>query len=89
MRFLTYSAACAFAMAQPISAQSVAPSDWPAVLEQAQGQTVYWHAWGGDPRINAFIAQVGDVLSERHGVTLEHVRLADTADAVTRVVSER
>ena len=88
MRFLT-ATACAMALALPATAQTPDPTDWPAVLDDARGQTVYWHAWGGDPRINAFIAQVGDVLSDRHGVTLEHVRLADTADAVTRVVSER
>ncbi|SUZ30347.1 hypothetical protein ROE7235_00066 [Roseibaca ekhonensis] len=89
MRFQTCAAACALALAMPAFAQTPDTSDWPAVLEEARGQTVYWHAWGGDPRINSFIAQVGAELSERHDVTLEHVRLADTADAVTRVVSER
>jgi putative thiamine transport system substrate-binding protein len=64
------------------------PRDWPAVLEEARGQTVYWHAWGGDPRINAFIAWVGLELESRHGVRLTHVKLADTADAVTRVIAE-
>ena len=73
----------------PVSAQSPDPTDWDSVLEVARGQTVYWHAWGGDPRINAFIASVGADLQTRYGVTLEHVRLADTADAVTRVISER
>jgi putative thiamine transport system substrate-binding protein len=24
--------------------------DWDAVAKAARGQTVYWHAWGGDPR---------------------------------------
>lgn len=89
MRFLSCAAACAMAFALPATAQTPDPANWPAVLEEARGQTVYWHAWGGDPRINAFIEQVGTELSERHGVTLEHVRLADTADAVGRVVSER
>lgn len=73
----------------PVSAQSPDPTDWDSVLEVARGQTVYWHAWGGDPRINAFIASVGADLQARYGVALEHVRLADTADAVTRVISER
>lgn len=73
----------------PVSAEVPDPTDWPSVEEAARGQTVYWHAWGGDPRINAFIASVGADLQARHGVTLEHVRLADTADAVTRVISER
>ncbi|MFN7003939.1 MAG: ABC transporter substrate-binding protein [Roseinatronobacter sp.] len=72
-----------------LGAQAQDVTDWPAIEAAAQGQTVYWHAWGGDPRINAFIASVGADLQARHGVTLEHVRLADTADAVTRVISER
>ncbi|MCC5962230.1 MAG: ABC transporter substrate-binding protein [Rhodobacteraceae bacterium] len=81
--------AIASASLSPALADSPDPQDWDAVLDAARGQTVYWHAWGGDPRINAFIASVGDDLQDRYGVTLEHVRLADTADAVTRVISER
>ena len=65
------------------------PRNWDAVLDDARGQTVFWNAWAGDPRINAFIEQVGDKLEDRHGVRLTHVRLADTGDAVTRVVAER
>jgi putative thiamine transport system substrate-binding protein len=73
----------------PMSAGAQDVTDWPAIEAAAEGQRVYWHAWGGDPRINAFIASVGADLQARYGVTLEHVRLADTADAVTRVISER
>ena len=65
------------------------PANWPAVLAEAQGQTVYWNAWGGDPRINAFIAHVGDEAQARYGVTLQQVKLASTADAVSRVVAEK
>jgi putative thiamine transport system substrate-binding protein len=65
------------------------PADWPAVLAEAQGQTVYWHAWGGDPRINDFIAWVGELAQDRYGVTVEQVKLASTADAVARVRAER
>lgn len=63
--------------------------DWQAVLAQAKGQTVYWHAWGGDTKINDFIAWVGEQAFARHGVTIEHVKLADTADAVARVLAEQ
>jgi putative thiamine transport system substrate-binding protein len=65
------------------------PADWDAVLAKAKGQTVYWHAWGGDPKINDFIAWLGEQAAARHGVTLEHVKLASTADAVGRVLAER
>jgi putative thiamine transport system substrate-binding protein len=64
-------------------------ADWQATLDAARGQTVYWNAWGGDARTNAFIAWVGDRTEDLYGVSIEHVRLSDTAEAVTRVISER
>ncbi|MBJ3763166.1 ABC transporter substrate-binding protein [Maribius pontilimi] len=72
----------AMAIAQPD------PSDWDAVLAEADGQTVFWHAWGGSTATNDYIAWIGEQAAE-HGVTLEHVKLTDTADAVTRVLAER
>ena len=63
--------------------------DWQAVLAEAKGQTVYWHAWGGDTKINDFIAWVGAEANSRYGVTIEHVKLASTADAVARVLAEQ
>lgn len=65
------------------------PGDWDAVLEEARGQTVYWNAWGGSTQINAYIEWVADEMEERHGVQLEHVKLEDTANAVTSVVAEK
>jgi putative thiamine transport system substrate-binding protein len=64
-------------------------ADWQETLEAARGQTVFWNAWGGDARTNAFIAWVGEEMEDRFGVSVEHVRLTDTAEAVTRVVAER
>ncbi len=72
----------------PALADDPDPADWNAVVEQAQGQTVYWHAWGGSTATNDFIAWIGEQVAAQ-GVTLEHVKLADTADAVTRVLNER
>ncbi|PKR55903.1 ABC transporter substrate-binding protein [Thalassospira marina] len=63
--------------------------NWDAVVKQAQGQTVYWYAWGGEPRINDYIAWAGKQVQERYGVTVKQVKLADTADAVSKVVSEK
>ena len=65
------------------------PSDWDAVMAEANGQTVYWNAWGGSSTTNDFIAWVGERVMEDYGVTLEHVKLTDTADAVTRVLAEK
>ena len=65
------------------------PADWDAVLAEAEGQTVYWNAWGGSTTTNDFIAWIGERVAEDYGVTLEHVKLTDTADAVTRVLAEK
>ncbi|MGH6874592.1 MAG: ABC transporter substrate-binding protein, partial [Aestuariivirgaceae bacterium] len=46
------------------------PSDWPAIERAARGQTVYWNAWGGDDRNNAYVAWVGEEVKRRFGVTL-------------------
>jgi putative thiamine transport system substrate-binding protein len=63
--------------------------DWALVLAQAKGQEVFFHAWGGDPKISAFIAWVGEEAAARYGVTLTHVKLAATSDAVARVQAEQ
>ena len=62
---------------------------WADVLAKAKGQTVYWNAWAGDEKTNAFIAWAGDEVNRRYGVKIQHVRLKDTAEAVTRVVAEK
>jgi putative thiamine transport system substrate-binding protein len=80
-------AATAIGLLAPMPATSQS-GDWETILAEARGQTVYWHAWGGDPRINAFIDWIGGELTARHGVALVHVKLADTSDAVTRVIAE-
>jgi putative thiamine transport system substrate-binding protein len=66
-----------------------AAADWQQVLDAARGQTVYWNAWGGDPRTNAFIEWAGERTEELYGVSIEHVKLSDTGEAVARVVAEK
>ncbi|MEM6676937.1 MAG: ABC transporter substrate-binding protein [Pseudomonadota bacterium] len=80
--------ALTLAIAAPASAEPD-PTDWPAVLEEARGQTVYWHAWGGDQRINAYIDWAGQEAADRFGVEVVHVKLSDTAEAVSRVLAEK
>lgn len=64
-------------------------ADWQQTLEAARGQTVYWNAWGGDARTNAFIAWVGEQTEAQYGVSVVQAKLSDTAEAVTRVISEK
>ncbi len=66
-----------------------ADAAWDTVLAKARGQTVYWNAWGGDERTNNFIAWAGDEMSKRYGVVVKQVKLADTGEAVARVLAEK
>ena len=59
------------------------------LAETASGQTVHFNAWGGSPVINDYIEWVGDRLKEDHNITLVHVKLTDTADAVSRILAEK
>ncbi len=79
----TLTLALAFCAATP------AMADWPATLEAAKGQTVYWNAWGGDERTNAFITWAGQETERLYGVKVQQVKLTDTAEAVTRVLGEK
>ncbi len=64
-------------------------ADWAQTLQEAKGQTVYFNAWGGDARTNAFIAWVSSQTEAQYGVKVAQVKLSDTAEAVTRVISEK
>ncbi len=75
--------------AAPAAAGDPDPQNWESVLAEAKGQTVYWNAWAGEPRINAYIDWVGREVEARYGVQLNHVKLTDTAEAVSRVVAEK
>ena len=59
------------------------------VQQEARGQTVRWWMFGGDDRINGYVDDVVKPAAKRAGVTLEQVRVGDTADAVQRVVAQK
>lgn len=65
------------------------PKAWKKVLAEAKGQSVAFNAWGGEPRINAYIAWAAAEVEKRYGVKVAHVKLADTAEAVQRVLADK
>jgi putative thiamine transport system substrate-binding protein len=73
----------------PSTAQAPDLTDWDAITAAARGQTVYFNAWGGSEPINDFIAWAADQAAEEYGVIVEHVKLSDTAEAVSRIIAER
>ncbi|MCB6177512.1 ABC transporter substrate-binding protein [Rhodobacter sp. Har01] len=85
--FTRLTLATAVLPALPRAARAV--EEWDGIVDLARGQEVWWHAWGGDPKINDFIAWVGGLAAERFGITLTQVKIASTADSVAAVLAER
>lgn len=79
----------ALALSTSASAADPDPTNWQSVLDEAKGETVYLNAWGGAPAINEYIEWAAGEIKARYGVTLEQVKLSDTAEAVSRVIAER
>ena len=87
MNRLIYTLAALAASSVPASALDI--SNWDSVREAARGQTVYFNAWGGAQNINDYIRWAGDQVEERYGVKVNHVKLDDTANAVSAVVAAK
>ena len=62
---------------------------WEKTERAARGQTVYFNAWAGSERINAYLQWAATELMQAHGVKLEHVKIGDTAEAVKRIRAEK
>jgi putative thiamine transport system substrate-binding protein len=88
-RFYLHAALAAAALLGTPLLQAQTLPAWEQITAQARGQTVFWNAWAGDEKTNAFIAWVGEQVKAKYGVSVQHVRLKDTAEAVTRVVAEK
>ena len=87
LHWLAATSACA---SLPLAAQPVpANATWEAIERAARGQTVYFNAWAGSERINAYLQWASAQLLGTYGVKLEHVKITDTADVVKRVRAEK
>ena len=71
------------------SESSLRADDFADLTRKARGQTVYFNAWGGSPAINAYVGWAGEQLKKRHNITLVHVKLTDTSEAVSRILAEK
>jgi putative thiamine transport system substrate-binding protein len=86
----TLLAASAATLARPAFADAApAFENWNETTRTARGQEVFWNAWAGDDRTNAFIAWTAERMKTSFDVQVRHVRLRDTSEAVARVVAEK
>ncbi|MDA9556469.1 ABC transporter substrate-binding protein [Vibrio sp.] len=90
MKINTLSIAIALAASFSVTASnSPSPVDWNKVKTEAQGQEVYFHAWGGSPEINNYLKWAGKELESRYSVTLNHIKVSDIAESTTRLLAEK
>ncbi|MCX7242188.1 MAG: ABC transporter substrate-binding protein [Polaromonas sp.] len=64
-------------------------AQWADTERTARGQTVYFNAWAGSERINAYLQWAAAELQRDFGVKLQHVKISDAADVVKRVRAEK
>jgi putative thiamine transport system substrate-binding protein len=62
---------------------------WQSIEKKGINQDVYFHAWGGDAQINNYIQWVAEQVKAQYQIDLHHVKLTDTAEAVSRVLAEK
>jgi len=78
--------ATTFATSSYATSQS---EEWQKIEQQADGQTVYFHAWGGSQEINRYIQWASKELKSRYNVTLNHVKVTDISETTTRLIAEK
>nr|WP_234495744.1 ABC transporter substrate-binding protein [Vibrio maritimus] len=78
-------------VASALSASSAFAEDvnWDDVVKKAEGQSVYFHAWGGSQEINRYLQWAGKELKAQYGVNFNHVKVTDIAETGSRLLAEK
>ena len=75
-------------LALVIAAATAIADDWQKTIQEAKGQRVYFHAWGGDENINDYIQWAIGRVKNDYSVTVTHVKNT-AANAVTQILAEK
>ncbi|MGO4890954.1 ABC transporter substrate-binding protein [Flavobacterium sp. W21_SRS_FM6] len=76
--------------ASAVTAQQATASQvqWQQILKKAQGQTVYFYAWGGAKPVNDYLRWASKEIASRYKIRLQHVKVADITEALSRLKAE-
>jgi putative thiamine transport system substrate-binding protein len=66
-----------------------AETNWAKIEQAAQGQTVYFNAWGGGENINSYIEWAAEQAKQRYAITVKQVKITDAAEVVKRIQTEQ
>lgn len=73
------------AMLSPFAANA---DSWQQIQREAEGQTVWFNAWGGDEAVNHYLDWVSGEVKRHYAIDLRIVHIADAADTVKRIQTE-
>lgn len=77
------------ALSFPVLSANQTNMDWNSILDDANGQTVYFHAWGGSQEINRYLQWAGKELKDQYGVNFNHVKVTDISETGSRLLAEK
>jgi putative thiamine transport system substrate-binding protein len=71
------------------SLSAYAAPTWQEIENKANGQDVYFHAWGGSQEINAYLKWAGKEIKSRYGVNFNHVKVTDISKTTALLLAEK
>ena len=80
---------CNLILYSSIAWSSDSLSTWEDTILKSSGQTIFFHAWGGDKNINSYIRWAADEVKEKYNINVKHVKVSDTSNVVARILSEK
>lgn len=83
------SSAALIAAALSTSSAFAEEKSWENIIKQAEGQSVYFHAWGGSQEINRYLQWAGKELKAQYGVDFNHVKVTDISETGSRLLAEK
>jgi putative thiamine transport system substrate-binding protein len=61
---------------------------WQQTLKAAQGQSVYFYAWGGSKAVNDYLRWATREIAKQYRIRLIHVKVTDPSEPVSRLKAE-
>jgi putative thiamine transport system substrate-binding protein len=86
---LTLGLGVVFAPNPLVYAQSKEGPYWEKIVQSAQGQTVYFNAWGGSTAVNTYLQWVASQVKNTYQINLKHVKVQEIAHTVKRIRTEK
>ena len=80
---------CNFIFFSCVAHGSENSNSWKDILKKSAGQTLFFHAWGGDKNINSYIKWAAKEVKSKYNINVKHVKVSDTSNVVARILSEK